>query len=51
MAKEMYKLAVQQGHVDAMINLGVLYGNGSGVEKDIVKARDLWIKAEALGDS
>jgi TPR repeat protein len=33
-----------------MVNLGVLYANGSGVEKDILKARDLYIKADALGN-
>jgi TPR repeat protein len=50
MAKELYELAIQQEDVDSMINLGVLYGNGSGVEKDIAKARNLFIKAEALGN-
>jgi len=34
-----------------MVNLGILYVNGNTeIEKDIAKARDLWIKAEALGN-
>ena len=47
MAKELYELAIQQEYVDAMVNLGAMYANGNTkVEKNIVKARDLWNKAE-----
>ncbi len=34
-----------------MVNLGVLYQNGSGVARDYAKAREWYEKAAAKGDA
>lgn len=47
----MVSKAVTQGNVSAMVNLGNLYGEGLGGEKNDSKAFDLYKKAAEKGDS
>jgi TPR repeat protein len=42
-------LAAEQGHVDAMSNLGVLYIQGHGVDQSNALAREWWAKAANEG--
>jgi len=44
-----YRKAVAGGIVNAIFNLGMLYYNGRGVEKDLYQAIDLWINAFERG--
>jgi TPR repeat protein len=45
-----YRRAIDKGSTAAMIELGVLYGMGQGVQKDAAQARKLFEKAAAAGD-
>jgi TPR repeat protein len=45
-----YRLAAEQGDVNAQYNLGYMYGNGDGVPEDIVLAYMWWNLAAAQGD-
>jgi len=38
------------GYADAQFNLGVMYGQGKGVTKDVQKLREWWTKAAAQGE-
>jgi TPR repeat protein len=50
-AKEYYEKAVKlDNNSDALVNLGLFYFRGQGIEKDITKAIDYFIKAEKLGN-
>jgi tetratricopeptide (TPR) repeat protein len=49
-ARAQYQEAAAQGHTQAMNNIGLLYSNGQGVEKDGVKALEWFRKAAAKGD-
>ena len=46
-AARWYRKAADQGHVNAMVNLGTLYNNGEGVERDYAAALALYRQAEA----
>ncbi|HEX22065.1 MAG TPA: sel1 repeat family protein, partial [Chromatiales bacterium] len=37
-AAKLWRLAAEQGHVEAQMNLGLMYGKGQGVEQDDVRA-------------
>jgi TPR repeat protein len=37
-AASFYQMAADQGHADAQYNLGLCYGNGKGVPKDVQQA-------------
>jgi len=50
-AAKIFKRAVELGDVDAMINLGFLYENGSGVKLDKKKAERLYRAAADRGDA
>jgi TPR repeat protein len=50
-AAKIYRRAVELGDVDAMINLGMLYENGSGVKLDKKKAERLYRMAADRGDA
>jgi len=41
-AAKWYKLAVEQGDFNAHLALGVLHAKGTGVKKDVLKARKLF---------
>lgn len=41
--------AAEQGYADAQFNLGLMYANGEGVEKDMVQAVELFKKAAEQG--
>ena len=43
------KKSAQQGDADAQYNLGVMYHNGDGVEKDYVTAYKWWTLAAEQG--
>jgi TPR repeat protein len=45
-----FRKAADKGSTSAMIELGVLYANGSGVAKDEAQARDLFQRAAAAGN-
>jgi TPR repeat protein len=40
-----YKMAAEQGHVSAQLNLGVMYNQGSGVKQDYAEAAKWYQKA------
>lgn len=44
-AVECYQLAADQGYVDAMYNLGVMYQGGYGVAQDFAKAMEYYQKS------
>jgi hypothetical protein len=44
-----YRLAANQGVVDAQLNLGVMYGNGYGVIQDYTRALMWWTIAASQG--
>lgn len=48
-AADLYRRAMELGHQDAAVSLGVLYQNGSGVPQDPVRARDLYEGPAAAG--
>ncbi|EGB02368.1 hypothetical protein AURANDRAFT_17073, partial [Aureococcus anophagefferens] len=50
-AAKIYRRAVELGNVDAMIHLGLLYENGSGVKLDKKKAMKLYRAAADRGDA
>jgi hypothetical protein len=50
-AAKIYRRAVELGNVDAMVRLGTLYGNGSGVKLDKKKAERLTRMAADRGDA
>lgn len=50
-AAEWYQVAIKQGSVDAMLNLGILYYNGTGVDQDYKKAFELFSKPAEQGDA
>jgi len=43
-------MAADQDYVSAIYNLGTMYWNGMGTEPDIVKGKELFIKAATLGN-
>src|SRR5882757_5742184 len=45
-----WRKAADKGSTSAMVELGVLYGNGAGVEKDEAQARKLFERAAAAGN-
>jgi len=45
-----YRKAADKGSTSAMIELGVLYGNGTGVAKDPDQARSLFARAASAGN-
>jgi hypothetical protein len=51
MAAALWKLAAQQGEVNAMYNVGQLYEQGQGVEQSFERAKQYYEKAAALGDA
>ena len=48
-AAELYTMSVEQGHVNAMSNLGLLYIQGHGVDQSNELAREWWTKAANEG--
>src|SRR5262245_40834445 len=46
-AREWFEKAAGKGDANAMVNLGLLYGNGHGVAQDYAKAREWFEKAAA----
>ena len=44
-AAELYKKACDGGNMSGCFNLGIMYANGNGVEKDLGKAAELFKKA------
>ncbi|MCI6564383.1 tetratricopeptide repeat protein, partial [Campylobacter sp.] len=44
-AAELYKKACDGGNMSGCFNLGIMYANGNGVEKDLGKAVELFKKA------
>ena len=44
-----YKRAIENGHSESIFNLGTLYENGQGVEKDIAMAIKYYKNAKAKG--
>lgn len=48
-AVDLYRMAVEQGHGKAMVNLGVALYTGTGVARDADAARELWEEADELG--
>jgi hypothetical protein len=50
-AVELYQKAADQGNAYAQNDLGLLYTNGTGVEKDLNKAADLFQKAADRGNA
>lgn len=44
-----WKKAANQNHADALYNLGYCYWDGYGVEQNVETAKQLWLKAKALG--
>jgi TPR repeat protein len=49
-AAELYRIAVDAGNVGAAVNLGALYVEGRGVERDPEKAAELLLSAAQRGD-
>lgn len=49
-AVKFYHMASEQGHIDATINLAMMYGSGDVVTKDSEKAHILFLKAANQGD-
>jgi TPR repeat protein len=49
-AAHYFKMGVELGDVTSVTSLGVLYYNGHGVEPDVEKAIELFMKAAALGN-
>ena len=45
-----WRKAADKGSTSAMVELGVLYGNGAGVAKDEAQARKLFERAAAAGN-
>jgi TPR repeat protein len=45
-----YRKAIEKGSTSAMVELGVLYGTGSGVAKDDAQAKSLFQRAAAAGN-
>ncbi|WP_320416823.1 tetratricopeptide repeat protein [Ensifer sp. LC163] len=50
-AATFYRLAVERGNVDAMVNLGLMLETGEGMTKDLPAARAVFHKAAAEGDA
>ncbi|WP_343213942.1 tetratricopeptide repeat protein [Ensifer oleiphilus] len=50
-AVRFYRLAVERGNVDAMVNLGLMLETGEGVARDLPAARAVFRKAAAEGDA
>lgn len=50
-AAQWYRKAADQGYPRAMVNLGTLYEQGLGVERDPVRAIELYRKSAGLGDA
>jgi TPR repeat protein len=50
-AAHWYRMAADQGNVDAEYNLALLYANGRGVSLDLGEARQWMQKAASAGDS
>jgi len=50
LAARLYELAALNGSLNALNNIGFLYLNGLGVEKNINKAEEYWILAAEKGD-
>lgn len=50
-AMEYYRRAADAGSVDGLRNIGNLYANGEGVEKNIDKALECYDRAAAQGDA
>ena len=46
-----YRMAAEQGNVDAEYNLALLYADGRGVPSDLGQARQWMQKAADAGDS
>ena len=44
-----YKLAAEEGHANAQLNLGVMYAKGQGVTQDNVNAHMGWTPPHHLG--
>lgn len=44
-----FSSGAELGNMTSMFNLGVMYENGHGVKKDVVKASEWYTKAEAAG--
>jgi len=50
-AAEAYAFAASSGHPKALISYGKLFARGQGVEKDAVRARDLYLEAHGKNSS
>ncbi|MCX7876842.1 MAG: sel1 repeat family protein [Melioribacteraceae bacterium] len=48
-ALELLKKAVEKNHIPSLIELGLIYYNGTFVEKNVSKSYELWEKAKSLG--
>jgi formylglycine-generating enzyme required for sulfatase activity len=48
-AAQLYRLAAEQGHLDAMFDLGEMYFHGSGVPQDFAEAARWWRLATEQG--
>ena len=45
-----YRLAAEQGNVNAQFNLGLMYLNGEGVPENNIRAYVWWSVSAVLGD-
>ncbi|MEM8848457.1 MAG: tetratricopeptide repeat protein [Pseudomonadota bacterium] len=50
-AAELYRKAAEAGHLDAIVSLGVLYQDGTGVTRDPAQARALYEQGAEAGHS
>jgi len=48
-AVELYTMAADQDYVSAMYNLGIMYYNGDGTDRNVIKGKELLLKAATLG--
>ena len=44
-----YQKAAESGESHALVNLGMIYENGQGVEQDLLRAIQIYKKASELG--
>ena len=42
LAAQIYARSAEQGHLEAMVSLGVMFQNGTGVPKDVAQAKQLY---------
>lgn len=49
-ALRLWQPLAESGHVDAQFNMGLLYDNGVGVERDLARAAEWYRRAAEAGD-